>query len=122
MKPTDAELAILQILWEKGPCPVRVVNDELRKHKEVGYTTTLKLMQIMVEKGIAVRDTRTRKHIYSASIPQEQTQKSLLDKIANLAFGGSHVQLAMRALGDDDISMEELQELKELIKNIEKRS
>ena len=121
-KPTDAELEILQILWRNGPSTVRFVNDELRKHKDVGYTTTLKLMQIMVEKGIAIRDTNARKHIYEPAMEKEETQHRLLSKLAKLAFGGSNVQLAMNALGHSQASKEEIKKLRSLLDELEDKA
>lgn len=119
IKPTDAELEILQILWDHGPCSVRFVNDKISEKKDVGYTTTLKLMQIMSEKGIADRDTSSRRHMYTAAIPRSETQHHLLKKLADLAFDGSPVRLAMRALGEERATREELAELRALLDQLE---
>ncbi|MDX1685818.1 MAG: BlaI/MecI/CopY family transcriptional regulator [Saprospiraceae bacterium] len=119
IKPTDAELRILQVLWEHGPCSVRFVNEAISEEKEVGYTTTLKLMQIMAEKGIATRDTSSRKHLYEAAVPRSETQHHLLQKLADLAFNGSSVRLAMRALGEERISKGEINELRQLLDEME---
>jgi len=119
-KPTDSELNILQILWIKGPCSVRAVNDILNQEKEVGYTTTLKLMQIMTDKGLVVRDTSTRSHIYSANVSEEDTKGKLLDGFLEATFQGSASKLVMQALGNHKTSPEELEKIKSLIKEIEK--
>lgn len=121
-KPTDAELEILQVLWEHGPCSVRLVNDKISEKKEVGYTTTLKLMQIMAEKGIATRDTSSRRHLYEAAIPRSETQHHLLQKLADLAFDGSSVRLAMRALGDERATKEEIAKLRDLLDQLEENN
>lgn len=119
LKPTDSELEILHILWENGPSSVRFVNDKLNERREVGYTTTLKLMQIMAEKNIAVRNTESRTHIYEANISETDTQKALLKKFVDATFRGSAMNLVLQALGDHDASKEELDSIKALIKKIE---
>ena len=119
MKPTDSELEILRIIWEHGPSSVRFVNDELNGARKVGYTTTLKLMQIMIEKGLLVREEKGRMHIYNAAIREEDTKKLLLDRFVETAFGGSAMQLVMQALGKHRSTPEELEELKKLIRKIE---
>ena len=118
-RPTEAELEILQVLWENGPSTVRFVNDELNKKKRVGYTTTLKFMQIMTEKGLVIRDEASRSHIYNASIDQEETQNLLLDKFLTNTFGGSAMKLVMQALGNHKTSGDELEEIKKMIKKLE---
>ena len=122
IRPTDAELEILQVLWDHGPCSVRFVNDELSQKKEVGYTTTLKLMQLMVDKGIADRDTSSRRHLYEAAIPRDEAQNRLLKKLADLAFGGSAVRLAMQALGDEQASRSEIDQLRHLLDQLEENA
>ncbi len=123
MKPTDSELGILQILWENEPCTVRFVNDKLNLQrsdsKEIGYTTTLKLMQIMTEKGLINRIVDGRKHTYTAVIEQSATQSALLDTFLQSTFGGSALQLVMQALGNHETSKEELDQIKALIEQIE---
>lgn len=124
-KPTEAELEILQILWENGPSPVRQVNEKLndrRKEGEkgVGYTTTLKLMQIMVEKGLASRDTHSRTHIYKAHVSESDTQRQLLKRFVDSTFRGSAMKLVVQALGNHKASEEELQQIKDLIDQLEK--
>ena len=117
--PTKAELEILQILWEIGPATVRSVNDELLKLKEVNYTTTLKLMQIMAEKGILKRDETQMKHIYSVAETEEKTKNHLLTKFVDSMYNGSSSKLVMQLLGNKSTSASELQEIKELLKKLE---
>ena len=114
-KPTESELEILQILWEHGPNTVRFVNDELSRAKETGYTTTLKLMQIMHEKGMVQRDEAARSHIYSAVITETATQKQLLDRFLDTAFRGSALKLVMQALGNQKTSKQDLTEIRNLL-------
>lgn len=121
-KPTDAELEILQVLWDHGPCSVRVVNEIIAEKKDVGYTTTLKLMQIMAEKGLANRDTSSRRHLYEAAVPRSETQNHLLHKLANLAFDGSHVRLAMQALGEERATKSEIEELRKILDQLEENA
>lgn len=125
-KPTDSELAILQILWENGESSVREVNDQLNDQntsgKEIGYTTTLKLMQIMLDKNLVSRNTDSRTHIYSAAISESETQGKLLDQFVDATFRGSAMKLVMQALGNHKASSEELDEIKALIDKIEKGS
>ena len=118
-KPTDSELEILQILWENGPSNVRFVNDKLNEAREVGYTTTLKIMQIMSEKNIVSRNTDSRTHIYSAAVDETEARKNLLEKFVDTTFRGSAMSLVMQALGNHDASTEELDEIKALIRKIE---
>ncbi|WP_394992325.1 BlaI/MecI/CopY family transcriptional regulator [Emticicia sp.] len=120
IKPTESELEILQILWQFGKATVRQVNDELRnaarsKMKDVGYTTTLKLLQIMNEKNIVSRTEEGRYHLYKAAIGEEQTQQLLLGKFVDATFRGSAMKLVMQTLGNQDVSMDELEEIKKLI-------
>ncbi len=118
-KPTESELEILQILWENGPSPVRFVNDKLNEEREVGYTTTLKLMQIMAEKGLVLRNTQSRTHIYEAAASEADTQQRLLQKFVDSTFRGSAMKLVMQALGNHQASQEELDKIKALIEQIE---
>lgn len=120
LKPTDAELEILQVIWLHGPVSVRFVNDELNRNKMVGYTTTLKLMQIMTEKGLLKRSEEGRKHIYNVVSKEKETKNLLLDKFVKTAFGGSAMDLVMQALGNHQTTPDELEELKALIDKIEK--
>ena len=120
IKPTESELEILQILWEYGPSTVKFVNDKLNELKDVGYTTTLKLMQIMYEKHLVNREKSGRSHIYKPAVKQSDTQKILLDKILNTAFSGSASSLVMQLLGNKKTSQKELEEIKEMIEKMEK--
>lgn len=120
-KPTDAEIEILHILWEKGPASVRDINDILNVRREVGYTTTLKLMQIMNEKGLLKRDTAARTHIYKAVAKELDTKNNLISDFVNMAFQGSSMDLVMQALGNSTSSPEELNELKSLIAKLENK-
>ncbi len=119
IKPTESELEILQILWQLGKATVRQVNDELLKIKEVGYTTTLKLMQIMHEKQIVSRTDEGRYHLYKAAIGEEQTQQLLLGRFVEAAFRGSAMKLVMQTLGNQVVSVDELEEIKKLISEME---
>ncbi len=118
-KPTEAELQILQILWKEGPSSVRVVNDLLNEQREVGYTTTLKLMQIMTEKGLTTRNTDSRTHIYASAVIEKDMRKRLLDQFVDSAFRGSAMELVMQALGNHKASSKELDQIKDLIRQIE---
>ena len=123
-KPTESELQILQILWQDGASPVRHVNDLINEKREadkkiVGYTTTLKLMQLMLEKGLVERDTTTRTHIYKALVNETATQQHLVDKFIDTTFRGSAMKLVMQALGNHEASKEELDEIKKLIAKME---
>ncbi len=119
-KPTEAELEILQVLWENGPSSVRFVNEQLGERKEVGYTTTLKLMQIMFEKGLVTRNTDARSHIYEAAIERYATQRNLLGTFVDNVFSGSAMNLVMQALGNHKASKDELDQIKALIEKMEK--
>jgi BlaI family transcriptional regulator, penicillinase repressor len=119
-KPTDAELEILQVLWENGPSSVRFVNDKLAERREVGYTTTLKLMQIMHEKGLVGRNTDARSHIYEAAAERDATQRNLLGTFVNNVFSGSAMDLVMQALGNHKASQDELNQIKALIEKMER--
>jgi predicted transcriptional regulator len=118
-KPTDAELEILSVLWEHGPSTVRFVNDQLNERREVGYTTTLKFLQIMIEKGLVSRNTEGRTHIYEAALSQNQVQDQLINKLVDTAFGGSAQKLVMQALGRSKSSKEELEAIKAYIQKLE---
>ena len=120
LKPTDSELEILQVLWDSGPSSVRYVNENLNTAKEVGYTTTLKLMQIMNEKGLTVRDTTSRTHVYTAAIKEIAAKNNLLAKFIDSTFQGSAAKLVMQTLGNNETTQEELAAIKIMIKNLEK--
>ncbi len=114
-RPTDAELAILRVLWERGPCTVRQVHDVLARDRQAAYTTALKLLQIMTEKGLVDRDERDRTHVYRARLGEEQTQRQLVRDLADRAFGGSAMKLVMQALASRRASPEELREIRKAI-------
>mgnify|MGYP001827643429 CR=1 FL=1 len=119
LKPTEGELEILQVLWMAGPSSVRQVNEKLNEVKNVGYTTTLKLLQIMNEKGLTDRDTSSRTHIYRAAIQESDTKNGLLSKFIEATFQGSAAQLVLEALGNNNTTQKELEEIKALIEKIE---
>ena len=118
IRPTESELEILQTLWAKGLATVREVHEDLAKTKDVGYTTTLKLMQIMHEKGLVKRDDSMRTHVYQAAVNKEKTQKHLLGKMIDSLFGGSPTQLVIQALGEHKASPEELEKIQALLNNL----
>ncbi|MCO4291739.1 BlaI/MecI/CopY family transcriptional regulator [Solitalea sp. MAHUQ-68] len=118
-KPTDAELEILQVLWEYGANTVRFVNEHLNEKKETGYTTTLKLMQIMHGKEMLSRDDSNRTHIFDAAVKEEDIQKELLDKFLDATFRGSASKLVMHALGNSQTSKEELDQIRQLLDQLE---
>jgi predicted transcriptional regulator len=119
-KPTESELEILSILWEKGSATVRDVHNIIFKTKEVGYTTTLKLMQIMHEKGMVSRDETAKTHIYTPNFEQSKAQEQYVGKMIKTLFSGSTSQLVMQALGNHKTSNSELTEIKMLIEQLEK--
>lgn len=111
-KPTDAELAILRVLWERGPSTVRQVYDELGRERPLAYTTALKLLQIMTDKGLVDRDERDRTHVYRARSSEDQTQRQLVRDLLDRAFGGSAGKLVMQALATKRASADELKEIR----------
>src|SRR5688500_18489225 len=114
-RPTDAELAILRVLWERGPSTVRQVHESLTPVRPAAYTTALKMLQIMTEKGLVRRDETDRTHIYEARLTQDQTQRQLVRDLLDRAFGGSASKLVMQALATRPASAEELTQIRELI-------
>ncbi|MBF9221354.1 BlaI/MecI/CopY family transcriptional regulator [Hymenobacter ruricola] len=114
-KPTDSELAILQVLWQHGPANVRLVNEQLSQQREVGYTTTLKWLQLMLDKGLVLRDESTWPHTYRPAVHEEETQTQLLDRLVQSAFGGSALKLVLRALGKGQNTREELDQIRALL-------
>ena len=114
-RPTDAELEILRVIWERGPSTVRPVHESLASDRDTGYTTTLKLMQIMADKGLVTRDESSRTHVYTARTSQESTQKQLVSDLVQRAFGGSAAELVLRALASHKTSDQELSEIRKLI-------
>jgi BlaI family penicillinase repressor len=121
VKPTESELEILQIIWEKGQCTVRDVHEVLEKTKDAGYTTTLKLMQIMHDKGLVERDTSAKTHLYKAVITREQAQNTAVNKIISTVFNGSPAQLIMQVLGNQHSSKAELDMIKDYLNQLEKK-
>ncbi len=120
-KPTESELEILQILWEQESSTVRDVHEVLSKTKETGYTTTLKLMQIMFEKKLVTRDDSAKTHIYKAAVSKQKTQKQFLDKMINGLFSGSSTQLVLQALGNQKASKNELEEIQKYLDDLKKQ-
>lgn len=120
-RPTDAELAILQVLWTEGPATVRFVHEALFEARETGYTTTLKLMQIMAEKGLVERDQSARTHVYAARHSRDETQQQLVSDLMTRAFGGSASELVMQVLSAHPASVEELEDIQRLIADFRNR-
>lgn len=118
-QPTESELEILQVLWQHGPSTVRFVHEQIHQRREVGYTTILKLMQIMAQKGLVVRNTEQRTHIYQAAVTEEQTQRSLLQRFVEKTFRGSATKLVLQALGNRSTTRQELDEIKAFIEKME---
>jgi predicted transcriptional regulator len=114
-RPTDAELDILRVLWARGPSTVRQVHDVLSANRDFAYTTTLKLLQLMTEKGVALREEEGRVHLYRAAVAQEETQRHLIRDLLDRAFGGSPTQLVVQALAAKPASAEELHEIRRLL-------
>lgn len=119
LKPTESELEILQFLWEFGPMTVRELNDQLNKHRRVGYTTSLKMMQIMTEKGLLTRDTAQRSHVYAPALLPDDVQSNMLDHVLKTVFRGDRSKLVVQALGNHEVTPEELSELKAIINKME---
>ncbi len=120
-KPTESELEILSILWEKGNATVREVHEVVQKTKDVGYTTTLKLMQIMHEKGLVARNESAKTHIYSPSFDREKAQEQYVGKMIRTLFSGSTSQLVLQALGKHKPTSQDLVDIKNLIEQLEKK-
>jgi predicted transcriptional regulator len=121
-RPTDSELAILGVLWERGPSTVRDVHEQLNKEGATGYTTVLKLLQIMTEKGLVVRDESERAHVYESRYGEQKTQRQLLTDLAERAFGGSATKLVMQALSESKANAAELTAIRELLDTLEGES
>jgi len=120
--PTPAELEILQVLWKRGPSTVRDVHEALRKERDTGYTTTLKLLQIMAEKGLVTRDEAGRAHLYTARLSQEQSRRRMVNDLVDRAFGGAAQQLVMHALASRKASAQELAEIRKLLDSMEEQN
>ena len=117
--PTDRELAILHVLWEKGPSTVRHVHEKLSRKTGTGYTTTLKLMQLMAEKKLVVRDKSQRTHVYRPTISEEPTQRRLVGELLDRAFGGSAQKLMVRALSARKVSPRELAKIRQVLDELD---
>ena len=120
--PTESELEILQLLWKNGSSTVKFINEKQNEVKEVGYTTTLKIMQIMAEKGMLDVNKESRQHIYTPALDENETKSKLLDGFLKKTFSGSAMKMVMQALGNHKPSKEELKEIKNLINEIENKS
>lgn len=118
-RPTDAELGILRVLWQRGASTVRQVYEALSQERDMAYTTVLKLMQIMTEKGLVERDESERTHVYQARLTQEQTQQQLVGDLLDKAFGGSASQLVLQALSAKPASAKELKRIRQLLDELE---
>ena len=118
--PTDAELRILRVLWERGPSTVREVCDRLNAERETGYTTVLKFLQIMLEKGLVDRDDAQRTHVYRAAVEPDETRRELVEDLADRAFGGSAMRLVMQALSATPASADELAQVRRLLDELER--
>jgi predicted transcriptional regulator len=118
-RPTDAELAILRVLWDRGASTVREVHDSLSHTHDTGYTTVLKLLQIMIDKGLVVRDESQRAHVYEARLSEQRTQRQLLGDLMDRAFNGSPAKLVMQALTGRKATAAELHEIRQLLNEIE---
>ena len=118
-RPTPAELEILRVLWQHGPRTVREVQEQLEQERPTGYTTVLKLLQIMTDKGLVRRDESARAHVYAATAPEETTQKQLVRDLVDRAFGGSASQLVLHALSTRKSSKQELSQIRELLDRLE---
>jgi predicted transcriptional regulator len=120
--PAESELAILRVLWDREPCSVREVHEVIAATKPVGYTTVLKTMQIMFEKGLVKRDERQKAHLYRSALPAPRVQKRLVDDLVERAFGGAADQLVMHALSGRKASPEEIAQLRSLLASLESKS
>lgn len=121
VKPTEGELEILNVLWQKGTATVREVHEIILQSKDAGYTTTLKLMQIMFEKGLVLRDDSAKTHIYKPNVSKEETQSQFVGKMITNLFGGSSSQLVMQALGSQTPTKKELDEIQQYLNNLKKQ-
>lgn len=118
-RPTDTELAILRVLWDRGPSTVREVHDALSATHGSGYTTVLKMLQIMTDKGLVVRDETERAHVYASRLGEQRTQRQLLGDLVDRAFGGSPAKLVLQALSDRRATSKELRDIRALLDQLE---
>ena len=121
-RPTDAELAILRVLWDRGPSTVREVHEALRSSQSSGYTSVLKLLQIMTDKGLVVRDETNRAHVYGPKLSEQRTQLQLLGDLVDRAFAGSSAKLVLQALSGRRATRQELRDIRALLDKLEERS
>lgn len=119
VRPTDAELAVLRVLWRRGPSTVRDVQDELEPDRGTGYTTTLKIMQIMFEKGLVLRNAKHRTHVYEAAVSRTKTQRQIIGQLLQQLFDGSSPQLVLQALATKKATAEELAEIRQLLDQLD---
>lgn len=119
-KPTDGELSILKVLWRKGPSTVRDVQEDLSIVRHTGYTTALKLLQIMADKGLVVRDETNRAHVYRPSASEEETQQQLIGDLLDRAFGGSAMKLVIHSLTSQKATSQDIQQIREMLTNLER--
>ena len=117
--PTDVELAILRVLWKRGPSTVRQVHDAMQRDRDTGYSTTLKMMQVMRAKGLLLRDTSVRPQRYRAAVSEKKTQLKMVDDLIQKAFDGAAGRLLIRALSTKRVSPDELEEIKQMIRKLE---
>jgi BlaI family transcriptional regulator, penicillinase repressor len=120
-KPTDSELSILRVLWSRGPSTVRQVHDELVHERDLGYTTVLKVLLVMLEKGLVVRNEAERSHVYFAAVPEGDTKRALVSDLMDKAFGGSASQLLQHALQGERATAEELRAIQRLLDEATRR-
>lgn len=120
-QPNDVELAILRVVWDRKSCTVRDVHEALQPQRQTGYTSTLKMMQVMCEKGLLKRDDSQRPQLYRSAVPEEQTQKKIVRDLVQKVFGGSARKLVLQAVQSHKISSEELAEIRNLLNQLEER-
>jgi len=120
--PTEVELQILSVLWDRGPSTVREVHDALRKERDTGYSTTLKMMQVMIEKGLLFKDDDQRPQVYRPAMSQEQAQTQFVDDLIQRVFGGAADKLILRAVSSRHISRQDLEQIRKLLKKLEGES
>jgi BlaI family penicillinase repressor len=121
-KPTEAELELLRVLWNRGPSTVREIHDSLGEEKKTGYTTTLKILQLMAEKGLVKRDASRKSHVYRAVAEAEPIQRQLVRDLLRRAFGGSPGKLVVQALSEEAVSADELIEIRQALEKLEAQS
>ncbi len=121
LRPTDGELEILRVLWKRGPSTVREVHERIRTRRRTAYTTTLKMMQLMAEKGLLSRDDSSRTHVYSPALGEKEAQQGLVSDLLERAFGGSAEKLVLRALSAKEVPPEELAHIRSLLDEMERR-